>query len=139
MPFRTVWTEQGLIRHFHGSISHTDLQRAQKQLYEHHRFAYLHYVINDYTDAQPEATINELSIELASELASGEACFNRNLRFAFVATETRMISLLQHLHSDRLAQAACQIPFEIFPTLADARQWAESPGWRNKKLRHVTD
>ncbi|MEN6629557.1 MAG: hypothetical protein ABFC42_07925 [Sulfuricella sp.] len=126
MPVEITWEPHGVYRKFYGSFSHDEMQAAQNAVYGNIRFDELHYIINDYLESDPDTSIDDCAVERATAFAFGAMQTNPRLRFAFVATNPKILQLIEHIPSVPISES---VPFEVFSTLADARRWVESDAW----------
>lgn len=122
MPITNTWEARGVYRKFTGSFSRDDLRLAQDEVYGNPHFDRISYVVNDFLEAQPDETINELDAQLGAAFASAALRINSRLRHAAVATDPGVLELLNAYLSTPVSPFP---PSKIFPTLVEARQWVE--------------
>lgn len=119
MPFDITWEPGGVYRRYIGHVTAEERQRSFDQICGDARFDDLRYTITDYLGV----TTYEISRANTEEIAARHVAplrTNPYIAIAAVTTDPQIIAAIEHFIALRFIDA----PYRIFPTLADARQWA---------------
>ena len=120
MPYDLVWESKGVIKHFYGNVTASELLKAGIDTEADHRFDTYRYVINDFLDCAGLIVSSSVVDEIAAiDLAASAS--NARIRIAVIATSPEIIAAAaQYAKSDMNVY-----PTRIFSTLADARAWLD--------------
>jgi hypothetical protein len=123
MTIEVTWEPHGVYRKFTGRLTADAMQTSSNAIFLDARFPDIRYLINDYTEAELDESIDQLTVQVAARIASAAAGNNPNLRFAIVSIGEKAKQLVEFVQS--LAFAA-QVPYRAFPTITEARAWVET-------------
>ena len=118
MAYTLTWEPHGILRTFRGRVSAIEFSRAQGEMYGDPRFEAARYALIDFT-AATELVVSQADAEEITASNRGAYLTNPKLRVAVATTDARMQALLQ-----RMADISAY-PLRVFPTLAEARRWAD--------------
>lgn len=123
MPYDIAWETRGVLRRYHGNLTLAERHASLQTIVNDARFDTLLYTITDYTavdrfEDEPDAT------RFSAAMHIGPSLTNPGLMAAAVATRPDVLRSI--LTFKRHAPPTMR--YEVFSTLALARQWIDSRG-----------
>lgn len=134
MPYHIAWEEPfGAYIKLAGCVAPADFEQLIAEVTSDRRFDDLRYVIADYLDADDHSFPDHgAAVGTASAVAIGSFYSNPRLIEVAVATKPRLVELA------RAYASITQFPFQIFPTVAAAREWVASQSMSLRSIAPVT-
>lgn len=119
MPYSLTWEPRGVYRRYHGDVSIAERLASFEAICGHPQFDELRYSITDYLAVQRYEVTDTATREIAA-FHLGPHRTNPRVRIAAVAVRPDVLAAIR----DFIALQIAPQPYEIFPTLDDARRWA---------------
>lgn len=118
MAYEIIWEARGVIKHFFGHVTDSEMMSADTDTEGDARFDDYRYLINDFLDCSGFSVSMDTVDEIAA-IDGAAAKINPKIRIAVVATAPEIIRAATHY-----ANSPMNIyPTRIFSNLADARAW----------------
>jgi len=86
MPHITTWEPTGIKWQFYGAVTSEEVDEANREMYEDHRFDSINYFIWDMSNVE-KLIKNKLDVNKPVATDLGASNINKNIRGAFVAIE----------------------------------------------------
>jgi len=118
MSLEITWEKVGIVRHFSGTVTATDLRRSIEEIHADPRFPELRYSINDF-NAVTAIDITKAAIASAALRTIGDSKTNDHILVAIVATAPAVLELAAFYASP----SYLPYPAKVFATVEEAREW----------------
>ncbi len=118
MPYRLTWEPSGVYRQYWGDVTIAERRVALAAICGDRRFDCLRYSITDYLAVEAYEITPQATAELAA-LHIGPLLTNPRLVIAAVAVRPDIVAAIR----DFKRHGFTAVPYRIFATLEDARQW----------------
>ena len=118
MPCKIVWEPEGVYRHFSGDVSIDQRRASLRVISADRRFDGLRYAITDYLDVGGYEVTPESTAEIAA-MHIGPLFTNPRL---LIAAVVRRDDILASIH-EFMGYGFIKAPYEVFPTVPEARAW----------------
>jgi hypothetical protein len=126
MPYRICWERRGVYRQYFGDVTIAQRFESFEAITSNPRFDALRYLITDYLDVGAYETTSEATMEMAA-LHAGPLATNPRIAMAAVVVNRQDIAAAI---TEFIGHRFTTVPYEVFPTLAQARKWVDSTlGW----------
>lgn len=123
MPYRLQWEPRGVYREYIGDMTIAERLRSFEDICRDRRFDDLRYVITDYSTVASYEITASATAEIAA-LHIAPLRTNPHIVIAAVTTRADIVAAIEDFKSYDFTSA----PYQVFPTLEDARRWAS--GWQ---------
>ena len=118
MPYQIDWEPKGVRCKVHGNASVGDVARMFEEVAAHPQFADFLYGITDFLEVTAHSA-DKGQVEDIVGLDFAHSLKNKRMLKASVATEAKMLALLNHWHRTN----ANPDQLGVFTSVADARKW----------------
>ena len=118
MPFSLNWESRGVYRRYHGDVTVDERLESFETICASPRFDELRWCITDYLEVRHYELSDEATQEIAA-LHIAPLHTNPRLRIAAVAVQRNILQAIDQFK----ATGFVHLPYEVFPTVAQARAW----------------
>lgn len=124
MPYSLTWEPRGVYRRYFDDVTVAERLASFEAICSDPRFDDLRWCITDYL-AVRHYEITEPATQEIAAMHIAPLDTNPRIRIAAVAVQQDVLDAIRHFKTLGFVRQ----PYEVFPTLAQARQWVE-PGSR---------
>ena len=117
-----TWEAWGVVKRFHGVLTGEEFAASVEEITADPRFDDLHFTINDFTGVEAFA-IDAANLDRIAAARYGSMMTNRRIRALVVATDPRMVELVNGLRGGLLANSNLS---HCFSSVTEARAWLQA-------------
>ena len=117
-----TWEARGVVKRFHGVLTGEEFAASVEEITADPRFDELLFTINDFTGVEAFA-IDAANLDRIAAARYGSMVTNRRIRALVVATDPRMVELVNGLRGGLLADSHLS---QCFSSVTEARAWLQA-------------
>ena len=117
-----TWEPRGVVKRFHGVLTGEEFAASVEEITADPRFDELLFTINDFTGVEAFA-IDAANLDRIAAARYGSMVTNRRIRALVVATDPRMVELVNGLRGGLLANSNLS---DCFSSVTEARAWLQA-------------
>lgn len=125
MPYENVWTDNGVVRNYHGDITSKEILNSNASIQNDPRFSDLKYIINDFSEINScEASAEDINAIAAIDYGSSQA---RHIpeKIAIIAKNESLLGWVQ-IYFEKMKTSP--YIFKLCDSSDEAQKWVSETG-----------